>query len=220
MTTRTQASRSAGRAPSTTWIARMPPAEPTTATTWTVGGSILPAIRSRKEAADRLRLLASLLRDSLEASAAAVGTRLADPLGEPLRHLRPLLQGAQSRSQGDRDRPSRPVLAQARECCAADRRVSAVETHISVAILSHVALFGKTSDRGRDRRRDIDERQHAVGVVARQRVRRQRCEERIVGVLDKDAAAAGLDCGRAVDAVAAGAGEDDRHRPALVRTRG
>src|SRR5439155_9471677 len=45
----TDASSSAGRPPRTTWSAPMPPAEPTTATTWIARGSAVGAIRPRQE---------------------------------------------------------------------------------------------------------------------------------------------------------------------------
>src|SRR5262249_28534055 len=104
MTTITQASRSPGSAPRTTWIARMPPAEPTTATTWIARRSNVRAIRPREEAADRLRLPAGLLGDGLEAPATALGSGASEPLGEPVTQLRALVQRAQRRPERRLDR--------------------------------------------------------------------------------------------------------------------
>src|SRR5436190_6951620 len=105
MTTRTQASRSAGSAPRRTWIARMPPAEPTTATTWigrrsAVGARAVPG----KHAANRVRLLPRFAGELLEPGLAALGTRAPHAPGEPLGELRAFLQGAQRRPEGHLDR--------------------------------------------------------------------------------------------------------------------
>lgn len=130
----------------------MPPAEPTTATTWIVGGSILPAIGPREESADRLRLPAGLLGNGLEALPAALGSRFSDPLGKTLAELRALLQGAERDPEGDTAafgaavdrRPARRRISL--ECLGVERRTSAFEAHFST-ILSHVDLLRKAPDR-------------------------------------------------------------------------
>src|SRR5262245_15131170 len=193
MTTRTHASRSGGRAPSTTWIARMPPAEPTTATTWTVGGSVLGAIRSRKEAADRLRLPASLLRDGLESLTATAGTSVADSLGEPLAESRALLQEGDRRPQRGRDRLS---LAVHGAVCVCD-----LGAHLSTAILAHADLVRKAANDLCDCGGEFDDRQHTIRPVFHDRVDGQGWEERVVRSLNEDAAAAMAHRCRSGDAV-------------------
>src|SRR5215831_18616147 len=182
MTTRTQASRSAGREPRTTWIARMPPAEPTTATTWIVGGSgVVRAIRPHEEAADFLRLPAGLLGDGLEASATAGGACRADSLGKPLAESRSFLQDADRRPQRSLDRLALSVDDAVRVC--------ELGAHLSAVILAHVGLVRKSADEGCDGRAELGERQDAIRVVAHHRVDWQSREQRVVRRLHEDAAA-------------------------------
>src|SRR5262249_5969927 len=155
MTTRTQASRSAGRAPRTTWIARMPPAEPTTATTWVARGSAVRDIRPGEEAADRFRLLARLPGDGLETGAALGRACLPELFREAFGDLRALLKGTERRPQSVLDRFPLGVESGLSRVGVADPAAEARQLRV-VELPEHSTAVGTGVDRRAARRALLD----------------------------------------------------------------
>src|SRR2546423_6813466 len=146
MMTRTAASRSSDNPLNRTLSAPMPPADPTTATTWTGGRSAVGARAvSDEQTADRFRLLVRFAGELLEPSLALLCAGGADACREPLRELRPLLQGAERRPERSLDGSSLRFDGALRRVRVSDAAAKARQ--LSVFVLpQHAAARGAAVD--------------------------------------------------------------------------